>query len=93
MNRRNFLQMMGAAALSRSAGAQDIKLPLRDKSVRFAVIGDNGTGDNPQYEVADQMAIYQQKVKFDFVLMLGDNIYGGSPPRISRKSSKTRIKS
>jgi len=46
-------------------------------SVRFAVIGDNGTGARPQYEVADQMVRARARFPFDFVLMLGDNIYGG----------------
>ena len=32
--------------------ALDVRLPLQQQSVRFAVIGDSGTGDKPQYEVA-----------------------------------------
>ena len=59
----------------------DVRLPLEQQSVRFAVIGDSGTGDRPQYEVAQQMELYRQKVGFDFVLMLGDNIYGGHRPK------------
>ena len=55
--------------------AQD--LPLKQGSVRFAVIGDNGTGEQAQYDVAQQMERSRAKVGFDFVLMLGDNIYGG----------------
>lgn len=61
--------------------ALDIRLPLQQQSVRFAVIGDSGTGDKPQYEVAEQMELYRQKVGFDFVLMLGDNIYGKHRPK------------
>ncbi len=53
-----------------------IRLPLEPKSVRFAVIGDNGTGEEPEYQVARQMEIARQTVQFDFVVMLGDNIYG-----------------
>ncbi len=45
--------------------------------MRFGVIGDSGTGERKQYEVAKQMEIYRQRVGFDFVIMLGDNIYGG----------------
>jgi predicted MPP superfamily phosphohydrolase len=64
----------------------DIKLALQPGSVRFAVIGDSGTGDKEQYEVAKEMEAYQQSVKFDFVIMLGDNIYGGhSPSDFKRK--------
>ena len=49
--------------------------------MRFAVIGDSGTGERAQYEVAQQMEAYWQATKFDFVIMLGDNIYGGHSPR------------
>ena len=66
------------------ASAED--LPLKQDSVRFAVIGDMGTGDKPQYEVAAQMEHYRETTRFDSVLMLGDNIYGGkSPAEMKRK--------
>ena len=66
--------------------ALTLKLPLQDKSVRFAVIGDSGTGDTEQYEVAREMEAYRQVVGFNFVIMLGDNIYGGHESRdLSRK--------
>jgi len=42
------------------AGSLDIRIPLKDKSVRFAVIGDSGTGERAQYEVAQQMEAYWQ---------------------------------
>jgi predicted MPP superfamily phosphohydrolase len=64
-----------------SQGALDVRLPLKDGSVRWAVIGDNGTGEGPELEVANQMQHYWTKVKFDFVTMDGDNIYGGHSPR------------
>jgi predicted phosphodiesterase len=57
-----------------------VKLPLHSGSVRFAVIGDSGTGSKEQYEVARQLEAQRQVVKFDFVIMLGDNIYGGHGP-------------
>jgi predicted MPP superfamily phosphohydrolase len=63
-----------------SGGDLDVRLPLESNSVRFAVIGDSGTGDHEQYQVAEKMEAYRQKVKFDFVIMLGDNIYGGHSP-------------
>jgi hypothetical protein len=58
-----------------------LTLPLEPKSVRFAVIGDNGTGDAPEYQIAAEMEAYQKVVGFDFVTMMGDNIYGGHKPR------------
>ena len=54
-----------------------VKLPLKGGSVRFAVIGDNGTGEQPEFEVARQMERFRELVKYDFVVMDGDNIYGG----------------
>jgi predicted phosphodiesterase len=57
-----------------------LALPLRDGSIRFAVIGDAGRGDRMQYDVAAQMAAWRAKFPFDFVLMLGDNIYGTHTP-------------
>lgn len=70
---------LSVCVFSTNVGAQqvDVKLPLRSGSVRFAVIGDSGTGNKEQYEVAQQLERYRQAVKFDFIIMLGDNIYGG----------------
>lgn len=45
--------------------------------MRFAVVGDTGTGGAAQYQVAEQMREYRTEFPFDFVLMLGDNLYGG----------------
>ena len=50
-------------------------------SVRFAIIGDSGTGDRRQYEVGAQMTKAMQIFPFDFVIMLGDNIYGSERPQ------------
>jgi hypothetical protein len=63
------------------AGRPEIKLPLEQNSIRFAVIGDSGTGDREQYDVARQMEIYRQAIRFDSVIMLGDNIYGSHSPQ------------
>jgi predicted phosphodiesterase len=56
----------------------ELALPLKDGSIRFAVIGDSGRGDEAQQEVANQMIAWRAKFPFDFVVMLGDNLY---PPR------------
>jgi 3',5'-cyclic AMP phosphodiesterase CpdA len=53
-----------------------VELPRAADSLKFAVIGDNGTGEPPQYEVARQMMSSRAAFPFDFVLMLGDNMYG-----------------
>jgi predicted phosphodiesterase len=56
------------------------KLPLLDDSVRFAVIGDTGSGNAPQYEVGERMTEIHTAFPFEFVIMLGDNLYGLERP-------------
>jgi len=69
-----------------SLQAQDITLPVKPGSVRFAAIGDMGTGEPAQYEIAQRMQQFHQKFPFTFVIMLGDNIYGGkSPSKLMKK--------
>jgi predicted phosphodiesterase len=46
------------------------------ESVKFAVIGDSGTGDAPQYDIGRLLAGARSRFAFEFVIMLGDNIYG-----------------
>lgn len=58
--------------LTARPGAQ----PLAGNLVRFAVIGDSGTGDQHQRQIARQMLAWHDRLPFDLVLMLGDNIYG-----------------
>ena len=56
-------------------------VPNQKDSLKFAAIGDNGTGDKPQYDVAAQMNAWHAKFPFDMVIMLGDNIYGSQRPK------------
>jgi 3',5'-cyclic AMP phosphodiesterase CpdA len=64
-----------------AAPAQEVQLPDSAGSVKFAVIGDNGTGGAPQYEVGRQMSVVRARFPFDFVIMLGDNMYGRQQPQ------------
>ena len=51
-------------------------LPGLAGSTTFALIGDSGSGDSAQQEVADAMVRYFTTVgRFPFVVMLGDNLY------------------
>ncbi len=60
--------------------AQEITLPHEPDSVKFAAMGDGGTGGQAQYEVARQMAAVHAKFPFDAVILLGDNLYGRQEP-------------
>jgi predicted phosphodiesterase len=56
-------------------------LPARPDSLKFAVLGDTGTGEKPEYDLAQQMTAARTAFPFDIVLMLGDNMYGRQDPQ------------
>jgi hypothetical protein len=66
-----------AAACVLALHAQTINLPNKSDSLKFAIIGDSGTGDANQLRVAQMLWNAHQKFPYEFVLMMGDNIYGG----------------
>ena len=84
MNRKGAVRLLTTLCLAClalwSATAQELTLPSAANSLKFAVIGDSGSGDPEQYDVANQMARFRGKFPFDMVIMLGDNIYGGQGP-------------
>src|SRR5947209_4369900 len=63
-----------------STKSADLALPNAKDSVKFAAMGDNGTGDTEQYDTARQMVAWRAKFPFEFVIMLGDNLYGSQEP-------------
>jgi hypothetical protein len=68
---------LAGAALAAFSGTT---LPNRADSVKFAVIGDAGTGERPQLEIAARMLERRDEVAYDLVLMVGDNFYGAQRP-------------
>jgi hypothetical protein len=58
-----------------------VQAPVDERSVRFAVIGDTGTGDKEQYQVAAELAKSHAVFPFEFVIMMGDNMYGAERPQ------------
>jgi predicted MPP superfamily phosphohydrolase len=63
------------------ASPTEITLGGRGDSVKFAVLGDNGTGQQPQYDVANEMTAARARFPFELVIMLGDNLYGSQKPQ------------
>ncbi|HEX5033950.1 MAG TPA: metallophosphoesterase [bacterium] len=63
----------------------DVALPNKDGSVKFAVLGDFGTGASTQYQLAEQMSKFREGFKFDFVVLVGDNLYGSERPQDFQK--------
>ena len=68
------------AAPGTTATPLKLTLPMKDGSVRFLAIGDTGTGTEQQKELADVMLRYRESFPYEFVLMMGDNMYGGEKP-------------
>jgi hypothetical protein len=63
------------------AGEKPTPLPNQKGSLRFAVIGDFGTGKKPQFQLGEQVAKLHQTLQFDFAILVGDNIYGAERPQ------------
>lgn len=70
-----------AKARSEAASPVKVSLPMKEGSVRFGIIGDTGTGSRQQQELADILFQAEQTFPFEFVLMMGDNLYGGEAPK------------
>jgi len=71
----------GSNAGASASSPLKLTLPVKDGSLRFAVIGDTGSGTEKQRQVADMMVRYKQLFPFEFVLMMGDNLYGSETPK------------
>jgi predicted MPP superfamily phosphohydrolase len=77
-----------APAQSAAAAAPpSLVAPLRNRpgSLKFAVLGDFGTGDRSQYELAAQMARLHRAYPYNLVVLVGDNLYGSERPQDFRK--------
>src|SRR5262249_39764808 len=75
-----------------AAPQRQIPLPNTADSLKFAVIGDNGTGDRPEYEVGEQLAAWRAEFPFALVVMMGDNIYGSDRPQDFVRKFETPFK-
>lgn len=69
------------AAAPVAAPGRDVPLGAAKGSLTFGVVGDNGTGDREQYDLARQMVAVYERQRFALVIMVGDNIYGSERPQ------------
>jgi diadenosine tetraphosphatase ApaH/serine/threonine PP2A family protein phosphatase len=76
-----FRATLQAQAAATQAAAPVVELPNREGSLKFAVLGDFGTGKRPQYELGAQMALVHKRFPFELVITVGDNLYGSQRPR------------
>lgn len=74
-----------AALISIAAVPLEVRPPAEESSTRFAVLGDAGTGDDEQYELAEVLVRSREVFPFDFAILLGDNLYGRERPEDYRE--------
>ena len=74
-------QKLNGAAKTAVTASLKLALPMKDGSVKFAVMGDTGSGTQLQRDVGAMMVKYHALFPFDFVLMMGDNLYGREAPQ------------
>jgi len=82
----------GIALAQAPASAPAFPMPLKDGSLRFMVMGDTGQGDKGQYDTGREMVAIREKFPFEFVVMMGDNMYGADSPADYVKKFETPYK-
>jgi predicted MPP superfamily phosphohydrolase len=84
---------LGAAVAMRAPAQQQqqqtaplpLTLPNKADSLKFAVLGDFGTGSKEQYQLAVQMKRVHDQFPFELVILVGDNLYGSERPQDFKK--------
>ena len=73
-------QQPGPAAVQPRPAVQPLQTAataVQQPSIKFAILGDTGTGGKPQYEIGQKLTATRATFPFEFVILLGDNMYGG----------------
>src|SRR4030095_16357036 len=55
--------------------------PAKHPELKFAILRDTGKGGRQQYEIGQKLSPARVTFPFEFVIMLGDNMYGGESAR------------
>jgi hypothetical protein len=89
----------GPVQVSASPGQQPVTpaaaetpMPNKADSLKFAILGDFGTASRGQREMAAEMARVYQRFPFEFVITVGDNLYGSERPQDFRTKFETPYK-
>ena len=76
----------GSPPAAQTADPAIVALPNRPGSLKFAVLGDFGTGGRRQLETAQQMIRSRVQFPYQLAITVGDNIYGSErPSELKRK--------
>jgi len=74
-----------AAAPQAAPATLALTLPNKADSLKFAVLGDFGTGSRQQYELAAVMKRVYDAFPYELVILVGDNLYGSERPQDFKK--------
>ena len=66
---------------ARPPGAMALTLPMREGSLKFAVLGDFGDGTKREFNMAEQVVRAHAQFPFELVTLTGDNLYGSERPQ------------
>ena len=78
---RGPVQVQAAQTPQQAAVTPATAMPNREGSLKFAVLGDFGDGGGGQMALAAEMARVRERYPFEFVITVGDNIYGSQRPQ------------
>jgi predicted phosphodiesterase len=78
---RGPVQVAAAQTPQQQAATPATAMPNREGSLKFAVLGDFGDGGRGQLALAAEMARVHERYPFEFVISVGDNIYGSERPQ------------
>jgi 3',5'-cyclic AMP phosphodiesterase CpdA len=70
-----------ARTISPPSAPLALTLPNHPDSLKFGVIGDFGDGSRRQYELGAQMKRVHEIFPYEFVITVGDNLYGSERPQ------------
>jgi len=80
------------AQAQQAAGVLALTLPNKADSLKFAVLGDFGTGSKQQYQLAAQMKRVHDQFPYELVILVGDNLYGSERPQDFQKKFEVPYK-
>jgi len=71
----------GWQTATEKVAAIPLTMPNKAGSLKFGVLGDFGTGEPEQYQMAATMVRVYQSFKLELMILVGDNLYGSERPQ------------
>ncbi|HEU4938820.1 MAG TPA: metallophosphoesterase [Vicinamibacterales bacterium] len=76
---------VATAQAQQAAAPLPLTMPNKADSLKFAILGDFGTGSREQYQLAAIMKRVHDQYPFNLVTLVGDNLYGSERPQDFKK--------